>query len=61
MIKTTKLPEEFIGKATGLTYAFGHMGKPEVEKITLEGIDEIQYFLLYHFKIFSITLLLFNY
>ncbi len=43
MIKTTKLPEEFIGKAIGLTYAFGHMRKPEVEKITLEGIDEIQY------------------
>ena len=45
MIKTTKLPKEFIGKAKGLTYAFGiaHMFNPEVEKCTLEGIDEIQY------------------
>ena len=45
MIKTTKLPEEFIGKAKGLTCVleFTHMFKPEVEKSTLERIDEIQY------------------
>lgn len=45
MIKTTKLPEEFIGKAKGLTCVFEltHMFKPEVEKSTLERIDEIQY------------------
>ncbi len=44
MIKTMKLPEEFIAKAKGLTYAYRlrHVFKPEVKKCTLE-VNEIQY------------------
>lgn len=41
MIKTIELPEEFIaGTAEASSY---RLGRPKVEKRTLEGIDEIQY------------------
>ena len=43
MIKTTQLPEEFITGTKETRQPFGNYFGPEVEKRTLEGIDEIQH------------------
>lgn len=44
MIKTTSLSEELISKIGGMQrYPLGYKITPQVEKCTLEGIDEIQY------------------
>ena len=41
MIKTTKLPEDFIAETAGANSS--RLVEPIVKKRTLEGIDEIQY------------------
>ena len=46
MIKTTRLPKEFIARTEGPKSKFlglRQFFEPEVKKSTLEGIDEIQY------------------